>query len=68
MLVMRLGDGKLLVLDDAGNLVLLQPGEKDCTELARAKICDGTLVAPALANGKLYARDGKNLTCVQLAP
>jgi hypothetical protein len=66
--VLRLGDGKLLVLDDAGTLLLLQPGEKECPELARAKVCEGTLVTPALAGGRLYTRDSKGITCVQLVP
>jgi hypothetical protein len=35
-------------------------------EVARAKVCGGTLVSPALANGRLYARDDKGVICLQL--
>jgi outer membrane protein assembly factor BamB len=64
--LLRTGDGKLLVLNDSGVLTLLEADAKSAKELARAKVCGGTLVAPALANGKLYARDGKELFCIEL--
>jgi outer membrane protein assembly factor BamB len=64
--VLRTGDGKLLVLNDSGVLSLLEVDAKGAKELARAKVCGGTLVTPALADGRLYARDGKELLCVQL--
>jgi outer membrane protein assembly factor BamB len=64
--VLRTGDGKLLVLNDSGVLTLLDVDAKGAKELARAKVCGGTLVTPALADGKLYARDGKELSCLQL--
>ncbi len=64
--VLRTGDGRLLVLNDSGVLTLLEADAKGAKELARAKVCGGTLVTPALADGKLYARDGKELSCIQL--
>jgi outer membrane protein assembly factor BamB len=64
--VLRTGDGKLLVLNDSGVLTLLDVDAKEAKELARAKVCGGTLVTPALAGGRLYARDGKELSCVAL--
>jgi outer membrane protein assembly factor BamB len=64
---MRLAGNRLLVLDDAGNLKLLEADPKEYKELAKAKVCGGTLIAPALANGRLYARDDKELVCVQLS-
>jgi outer membrane protein assembly factor BamB len=64
--LLRTGDNRLLVLDDTGTLTLLEAGPKGGRELARAKVCDGTFVAPALANGLLYVRDPKQVTCLRL--
>jgi outer membrane protein assembly factor BamB len=65
--VMRTGDGKLLVLSDAGRLSLWEYDAKGAKELCSATVCAGTLVNPALADGKLYCRDNKGqLVCVQL--
>jgi outer membrane protein assembly factor BamB len=66
--VIRTGDGRLLVLNDSGVLTLLEPDAKACRELARAKVCGGTLVSPALADGKLFVRDDKEVICLQLTP
>jgi outer membrane protein assembly factor BamB len=65
--LIRTGDGKLLILSDAGVLTLLEVDAKGAKEVARAKVCGGTLVNPALANGRLYVRDDKELICLQLA-
>jgi outer membrane protein assembly factor BamB len=62
------GDGKLLILDDAGNLLLTNPSAEKLDVICKAKICGGTFVVPALANGHLYARDGKELICIRLPP
>ena len=64
--LMRTGDDKLLMLDDSGNLILLDPSPKEYQELARSQICGETWAHPALSDGKLYVRDGKELVCVQL--
>jgi outer membrane protein assembly factor BamB len=64
--LLRTGDGKLLMLEEAGSLVLIDPSPKEYRELARSKICGETWAHPALANGRLYVRDGKELLCVQL--
>jgi outer membrane protein assembly factor BamB len=64
--VIRTGDGKLLILNDAGVLTLLEVDAKEAKELARAKVCGGTLVSPALAGGRLYVRDDKELICLQV--
>jgi outer membrane protein assembly factor BamB len=61
------GDNKLLLLDDAGSLALLEPNVKEYKELARSKVCGETWAHPALANGRLYIRDNKELICLQLA-
>ena len=65
--LVRTGDDKLLILDDAGTLKLIDANPKEYRELCQAKICSGTLIAPAIANGKLYARDDKDVICVKLA-
>ena len=65
--LLRTGDDKLLMLEEPGNLVLLDPNPKEYKELARAKICGKTWAHAALANGRLYIRDDRNLVCVQLA-
>jgi outer membrane protein assembly factor BamB len=64
--LIRTGDGKLLLLDDAGNLKLIDATADACRELCSAKVCSGNLVTPALSDGKLYARDDQGLVCVQL--
>jgi outer membrane protein assembly factor BamB len=64
--LVRTGDGKLLALNDSGVLTLLDVDAKGAREAARAKVCGGTLVSPALADGRLYVRDDKELVCLQL--
>jgi outer membrane protein assembly factor BamB len=64
--LIRTGDDKLLMLDDAGNLVLLEPNAKEYKELARSKVAGETWAHPALSDGKLYVRDAKELICLQL--
>lgn len=59
--ILKLGDGNLLMHTDAGELVLLAPDVKQYKELARAKVCGETWAHPALANGMLYVRDGKEM-------
>jgi outer membrane protein assembly factor BamB len=66
--LLRTGDDKLLMLDDAGNLVLLDPNPKEYRELARAKVCGETWAHPALSDGKLYIRDAKELICLEITP
>jgi outer membrane protein assembly factor BamB len=64
--LLRTGDDKLLLLDDAGQLALLDPDPKQYRELARSQICGATWAHPALSDGKLYIRDDKELICLQL--
>ena len=63
----KTGDDKLLMIEEAGNLVLLDPNPQEYRELARAKICSKTWAHPAIANNRLYIRDDNELVCVQLA-
>jgi outer membrane protein assembly factor BamB len=65
--LIRTGNGKLLMLDDSGILILLEPDPKEYRELARSKVCGPTWTHAALANGRLYVRDDKELICLELA-
>jgi len=65
--LLRTGDSRLLLLDDAGLLRLLEHDPKGYRELARAKVCGSTFSNPALANGRLYVRDNMGVACMQLA-
>ena len=65
--LVRTADAKLLLLDDLGNLTLIQPDAAGYKELARAKVCRATWAHPALADGVVYVRDDKELIAVQLA-
>jgi len=62
----RTADDKLLMLDDGGSLTLIQPDGKEYKELARSKVCGETWAHPALADGKIYLRDAKELICLEL--
>jgi outer membrane protein assembly factor BamB len=64
--LIRTANDKLLILDDAGTLKLLDATASDYKELCSAKVCDGTLVTQALSNGLLYARDADTVVCVEL--
>jgi outer membrane protein assembly factor BamB len=67
--LLRLGDGKILMLNDSGSLKLLEPNTKEYKESASAKLFEARGDAwahPAFSNGKLYVRDAKELICFQL--
>lgn len=57
---------KLLVLTDAGELVLISATPEKYTELNRIQVCGKNWNFPALANGKLYVRDARELFCYDL--
>ena len=60
-------DGGLLALTETGDLVRFDSSPDGYKERARATLLTKpTRAAPALANGLLYARDGKQLMCVSL--
>ena len=65
--IVRTANGKLVMLDDDGSLVMFDPDPKAYKELARAKVCGPTWAHPALVGGRLYLRDEKELICVPLA-
>jgi outer membrane protein assembly factor BamB len=66
--LLRTGDDKLLMLEESGSLVLLAADPAAYRELARCRICGHAWAHPAVAGGRLYVRDEKELICVQLAP
>ena len=60
-------DGGLLALTEAGDLVRFDASPDGYKERARATILSKpTRAVPALADGRLFARDGKKLVCVTL--
>jgi outer membrane protein assembly factor BamB len=65
---MVLADGKLVILNENGELVLAKASPDKYEELARAAVLTSLPCrAPiALADGKLYGRDGKKLVCWKL--
>ncbi len=64
--ILRTGDDKLLLMDDAGKLTLFQPDDKEFKVLAASKVCGETWAHPAVADGKLYIRDNANLFCLRI--
>ncbi len=64
---MILADGKLIVLSEGGELVLVECKSDQYREKARAAVLTGPCRAHmALANGRLYARDNSKLVCWKL--
>jgi hypothetical protein len=60
-------DGKLIVLTENGELVLVDATPAGYRERARAPLLTGSCRAPmALANGRLYLRDDRKLLCLNL--
>lgn len=60
-------DGAILALTEAGDLVRFVPDPQAYRETGRAKILNfPTRAAPALADGRLYARDEQMLVCLRL--
>lgn len=64
--LLRTGDGKLLMHTDLGELALIDPSPDGYKELAKSKVCGETWAHPAIADGRLYLRDAKELLCLQL--
>jgi outer membrane protein assembly factor BamB len=66
--MLRTADNKILLLSDLGDLILFEPNPKEYKELARSKVVKGERIwaHPALANGKVYFRDDKELICLQM--
>jgi outer membrane protein assembly factor BamB len=61
-------DGVLLVLSDAGDLVMVQPDPSAYRELRRFRAVAGKCWnAPALSNGKLYVRSTREGACYDVS-
>ncbi len=61
-------DGDLLVLGDAGQLVLVEATPKAYTEIARAKVLSGKCWStPIVSNGRIYARSTKEGVCLDVS-
>ena len=58
----------LLSLTDLGELVLLAAQPDRYTELSRVQVCGKNWNFPAYADGRIYARDGRELICYDLKP
>jgi outer membrane protein assembly factor BamB len=58
----------LLALTDKGALLLLAVDPTGCRELGRATVCGRNWCSPAVADGRVYFRDAKELRCMKLAP
>jgi outer membrane protein assembly factor BamB len=64
---MVVADGRLIALTEDGELVLAEATLEGYREKARAAVLGkGCRAEIALANGRLYARDGKKLVCLDL--
>jgi outer membrane protein assembly factor BamB len=63
-------DGKLILLNDTGTLILAKAASDDYRELARAKVLDGGLcwTPPALSGRKLFIRTPSKMLCLWLGP
>ncbi len=60
-------DGGLLAITEDGDAVRFDASEKEYVERARATVLTGVVrAAPALADGRLYVRNEKELVCVKL--
>ena len=63
-----LADGKLWYVTMKGELVLVKANPRKYEELARSKpLIETTRHAPALSNGRLYLRDGKEIVCLKVS-
>ena len=65
--LLKIADGKMLLLEDDGELALLDGGTESYKELARSKVCGNTWAHPALADGVLFLRDEKELKALKLS-
>jgi outer membrane protein assembly factor BamB len=57
---------RLLVLNEAGTLLLLEAKADQYTELGRVQVCGDTWSFPAYSGGRLFVRDQRSLQCLDL--
>jgi len=65
---LMIADGKLIILDEKGEVVIADATPEEYRERARAKVLDGRCwVMPVLANGRIYAKDNMGrLVCLDV--
>jgi outer membrane protein assembly factor BamB len=65
---LMIAGGKLVVLDEKGELVIADATADQYRELARAKVLGGrSWVMPVLANGRIYAKSNHGeLVCLDV--
>jgi outer membrane protein assembly factor BamB len=61
-------DGKLLFSTMAGEVVMVRATPAGFQELGRKQVLGATRQAPALAGGRLYLRDDKEIVCLEIKP
>jgi outer membrane protein assembly factor BamB len=63
-------DGKLILLNDTGTLILARANASTYEELARARVLDGGIcwTPPTLSNGRLFVRNHVRAVCLFLGP
>ncbi|MGA2619960.1 MAG: hypothetical protein ABSF26_20280 [Thermoguttaceae bacterium] len=61
-------DGKLIIMDERGELVLAEASPKAYKEMARAKVLDGQCwTCPVLCGGRIYCRNfGGDIVCLDV--
>jgi outer membrane protein assembly factor BamB len=66
---LMMADGKLIVLSEAGELIVAEASPAGFKPLSRAQVLGKTCwAAPVLANGKIYARNGGgDVACVDVS-
>jgi outer membrane protein assembly factor BamB len=63
-----IADGKLVILDEKGDLVIADATPEEYRELARTTVLSGRCwVMPVLANGRVYVRNNKGkMACLDV--
>ena len=66
---LMIADGKLIVLSDTGELVIIEATPEKQTIISRAKVLDGKCwTVPVLAQGRIYCRNAAGeLVCVDVS-
>lgn len=59
-------DGKLFISTMRGELVVVRATPESFDEIGRASVFKGSRTAPALAHGRLYLRDDKEIVCLNV--
>ena len=67
---LMIADGKLVLLDEPGALVIAEATHQGYRELARAKVLSSrSWVMPVLSGGRIYVKSNKGeLVCVDVRP